>query len=109
MDLKDPPKTLVGTIAVAQFPVYGIVGHPLDLTYDSRMVNTGYIPLVSTGSIPLPTVTYITLSFTSPRYSPCPSKRFPIRTFRVQSEVPQDARLGRWDEVLDLPTRYATR
>ena len=101
MDLEDSLQTLVGTIATAQFPVYGIVGHPLDLTYDSRIVNTGYLP-VSTGSLPFPTVTAIILSFTSPLYPSCPSKRFPFRTFRVRSEVSQEARLGDWDEVLDL-------
>ena len=101
MDLEDSLQTLVGTIAATQFPVYGIVGHPLDLTSDSRIVNTGYLP-VNTGSIPLPTVTSIILNFTSPRYPSCPSKRFPFRTFRVRSDVPQEARLDDWDEVIDL-------
>ncbi len=94
MDLEDPPKTLVETIAAVQFPVYGIVGHPLDLTYESRMVNNE--------AIPFPTVTSLVLSFTSPCYPSCPSKRFPLRTFRVQSALPQRARLDDWDEVLDL-------
>ena len=94
MDLKDPPKTLVETIAATQFPVYGIVGHPLDLTYESRMVNNE--------AIPFPTVTSIVLNFTSPRYPSCLSKRFPIRNFRVRSKVAQEVRLDDWDEVLDL-------
>jgi hypothetical protein len=94
MHLEDPPQTLVGTIAAAQFPVYGIVGRPLDLTYESRMVNNE--------ALPFPVVTSIALSFTSPRYPSCPSERFPIRTFRVRSALPQNARLDDWDEVLDL-------
>ncbi len=81
MDLKGPPKTLVGTIAVTQFPVYGIVGCPLDLTYDSRWVDIG--------AIPFPAVTSITLSFTSPRYPSYSSEMLVIKTFQVRSAWPQ--------------------
>ena len=102
MDLEDALKTLVGTIAATQFPVYGIVGHPLDLTSDSRIVGTGYLPFMNIGSPPFLTVTSILLNFTSSRYPSCPSKRFPLRNFRVQSEVAQEARLRDWDEILDM-------
>jgi hypothetical protein len=94
MDLEDSPKTLAGAIAVAQFPVYGIVGRPLDLTYGSRWVHIG--------DIPFPALTSLSLNFTSPRYPSYPSERFPLRAFRVRSEWPRNARLGEWDEVLDL-------
>ncbi len=93
MDFEDP-QTLAGAIAAAQFPVYGIVGRPLDLTYDSRWV--------SIGAIPFPAVISLVLNFTSPRYPSYPSERFPLRTFRVRSEWPRNAKLDGWDEVLDL-------
>jgi hypothetical protein len=94
MDFRASVQTLVGAIAAAQFPIYGIVDHPLDLISDSR--------IVSTESLPFPTVTSIVLNFTSPRYPSCLSKRFPLRNFRVRSQVAQEVRLGEWDEVLDL-------
>lgn len=94
MDLKDPPKTLVETIAAVQFPVYGIVGRPLDLTYNGRWVTTGYIPFLA--------ITSITLDFMSPRYPPYLVQGVPFPNFRVQSELLQCPRSGIWSSLLDL-------
>jgi hypothetical protein len=94
MDLEDPPKTIDETIAAAQFPVYGIVSHPLGLTRCSLFTNIE--------AIPFPAVTSLTLDYTSPRYPSYPSERLPLRTFRVRSERPRNAKLDGWDEVLDL-------
>ncbi len=94
MDLEDPPKTLVGTIAAVQFPVYGIVGRPLDLTYSGRWVTTGCIPFLA--------IVSITLDFMSPRYPSYLVQGVPFPNFRVQSELLQYPKLGNWSSLLDL-------
>jgi hypothetical protein len=65
--------TIAEAIAAAQFPVYGIVDRPLDLTFDGVFTIGGRRPSIS-------------LSFTSQRYPSYPSKMLALRNFRIDSQ-----------------------
>ena len=59
-------------IAAMPFLVYGIVDHPYDLTFRDFITGGSYKPSIA-------------LSFDSPRYSSYPSKKLPLRNFRVET------------------------
>lgn len=64
--------TLAEMIAAMPFPVYGIVDHPQDLTFDGVITGGSYRPSIA-------------LSFKSPRYPSYPNEKLPLRNFRVET------------------------
>src|SRR5690349_15576712 len=93
MDFEDPPKTLAEAIAAAQFPVYGIVGHPLGLTRSSLFTSTGYTPSLA--------LTSLALDYTSPHYPSYSSEMLVLPTFRVISARSQIVTSDEHDSIID--------
>ena len=76
-------------IAVAQFPVYGVVGRPLGLTCYGLHEATGYDPSLA-------------LDYTSSRYPSYPNEMLALRTFRVLSAPSRIAGLHQSDSIIDM-------
>ena len=86
--------TIAEAIAAAQFPVYGIVGHPLGLTRSGLFTSTGYTPSLA--------LTSLALDYTSPHYPSYSSEMLVLPTFRVISARSRIVSLDEPDCLIDL-------